>query len=221
MALPEWDGMRKSEADCLARLAVSRNVVLIRRPNDRPFATGISQTSHATRAMERPKATQVPPGSLIADHLPGANFYDAWSIDLVDDGRSALRLFMQSLAATPAWVERCMALRNRAAVLVGLKDLGPLSAVDPAGAESANRPGDRVGIFTLVQNTFAETLLGDRDKHLDVVLSVHRRACGTGRVLVTVTTVVRVHNLLGHLYMIPVRPLHRRIAPAVLASLAR
>ena len=37
---------------------------------------------------------------------------------------------------------------------------------------------------------------------------------------VTLTTVVHVKNLLGHLYMLPVTPAHRIIAPAVLAGIA-
>jgi hypothetical protein len=40
---------------------------------------------------------------------------------------------------------------------------------------SAYKPGDRIGIFTLFEATDDEVLLGDRDKHLDVVLSVHKR----------------------------------------------
>ncbi|MDR2328646.1 MAG: DUF2867 domain-containing protein, partial [Comamonas sp.] len=66
-----------------------------------------------------------------------------------------------------------------------------------------------------------EALIGDSDKHLNVVLSVHRApvAGRQGQVAITITTVVHVRNLLGHLYMLPVAPMHRRIAPAVLAAL--
>jgi Protein of unknown function (DUF2867) len=64
-------------------------------------------------------------------------------------------------------------------------------------------------------------LIGDRDKHLNVVLSVHRRLLpGRQAVEITLTTVVHVKNLLGRLYMLPVTPAHRIIAPAVLASIA-
>ena len=114
-----------------------------------------------------------------------------------------------------------MTLRNWVAARVGLKDLGALNAIDLARDDSSYRPGERVGIFTLVWNTYDEVLLGDSDRHLEVTLSVHRRELDADRVLVTVTTVVKVRNLLGHLYMIPVRPMHRRIAPAVLAALGQ
>ena len=63
--------------------------------------------------------------------------------------------------------------------------------------------------------------LGDSDKHLDVVLSVHRAPLGGDAVTITVTTVVHVKNWLGHMYMLPVRPMHRLITPAVLSRLPR
>jgi uncharacterized protein (UPF0248 family) len=63
-------------------------------------------------------------------------------------------------------------------------------------------------------------LLGDRDKHLDVVLSVYKHPLDQkGIQSVSVTTVVHIHNLLGRIYMLPVMPLHRLIAPAVLTRI--
>lgn len=115
-----------------------------------------------------------------------------------------------------------MSIRNNAASALGLKNLGTLSQLDQAKPASAYKPGDRVGIFTLIANTADEVLLGDRDKHLDVVLSVHRAAeVKNGRVIITVTTVVHVHNWLGRLYMLPVTPMHRVIAPTVLKAIGR
>ena len=74
-----------------------------------------------------------------------------------------------------------------------------------------------VGIFTLLSNTDEEALLGDSDKHPDVVLSVYKHAPDAqGLRALSTTTVVHVHNLLGRAYMLPVTPMHRLIAPAVL-----
>ena len=169
--------------------------------------------------MPKPIETQVPADSLIAAHVMGSDFHDAWSLEVADTQCSALGLFMRSAAAAPPWVERCMVLRNRVAAMVGLKDLGALGAMDFGRDEASYRIGERIGIFTLLHHADEEVLLGDADKHLDVVLSTHKRRLDASRILVTVTTVVKVRNLLGRLYMIPVRPMHRRIAPAVLSSL--
>jgi hypothetical protein len=110
-----------------------------------------------------------------------------------------------------------MTLRNKLVQLVGLKDLGGLGGFDPTKPASAYAPGDRVGIFTLISNTDNEAILGDSDRHLDVVLSVFRHPpCSNGIPSISITTVVHVHNLLGRVYMLPVTPLHKLIAPAVL-----
>lgn len=114
-----------------------------------------------------------------------------------------------------------MTARNRLGRIVGLKDLGTLSEVAAGKAASAYQPGERVGIFTVFENTFDEALIGDEDKHLNVVLGIHRKAhSDEKRVSITVTTVVHVKNMLGSIYMLPVKPMHRLITPAVLANLA-
>lgn len=169
-----------------------------------------------------PRETTAPPDSLVAKLVPGSYFHDAWAVPARDPGLTALGQFLRAAGQTPRWVSACMTLRNRVVSLVGLKDLGGLDNLPSHKAEADYRPGDRVGIFTLFENTPGEVLLGDRDKHLDVTLSVHLTPQpASGASLVTLTTVVRVHNLLGRAYMLPVTPMHRIIAPAVLRAVAR
>jgi len=170
----------------------------------------------------KPYACEPPTGSLISPLLPGAYFHDANAIAAVGPQRTALDHFLQALRHTPRWVDTLMVLRNRVVSLLGLKDLGALSRLDPAKPASAYAVGERVGIFTLIKNTPDEVLLGDQDKHLDVTLSVHRAVDpAAGAATVTVTTVVHVHNLLGKIYMLPVTPMHRIIGPAVLKAIGK
>jgi hypothetical protein len=167
-----------------------------------------------------PVKTGVPASSAIAAYIPGASFHDSWAIAAEDTDQPALGLFIKALLATPPWIDRLMAMRNRAVAALGLKDLGTLSRLDPSRPAASYAPGDRVGIFTLIANTADEALLGDQDKHLDVMLSVHTAAGATsGLIVVTVTTVVHVHNWLGRLYMLPVAPMHHIIAPTVLKAI--
>ncbi|NML18435.1 DUF2867 domain-containing protein [Azohydromonas caseinilytica] len=170
-------------------------------------------------APNRPRATQTPLGSLIAGRLAGAYFHDAWSVRAGDQQLSALGQFLKMMSGTPRWIEHCMALRNRVVAKLGLKYLGGFSNFDRTKAEADYRPGDRVGLFTLFERTPDEVLLGDRDKHLDVVLSLYRQQSGPD-VTLTVTTVVHVHNWLGRIYMLPVAPMHKVIAPATMRHLA-
>ncbi|WP_013123636.1 DUF2867 domain-containing protein [Thiomonas delicata] len=169
---------------------------------------------------EGPRETTAPPSSLVAGLLVGSDFHDSWSVESNAVELPALDHFIAAIGHTPKWVNACMALRNRTASLLGLKDLGHLSALIPGKSPSEYRLGDRVGIFTLFENTFDEALLGDKDKHLNVILSVHRALLpGEPKVLITVTTVVHVHNSLGRIYMLPVKPMHRVIVPAVLDAI--
>ena len=169
-----------------------------------------------TRAIR----SDVPPGSAINARLTGAYFHDCYVISVPDTTRTALSHFLTALANTPPWVNSLMALRNKMVRFVGLKDLGGLGELSPSKPASTYAPGDRVGIFTLISNSPNEALLGDRDKHLDVVLSVYKHPSGPSGVQpISVTTVVHIHNLLGRIYMLPVTPLHRLIAPAVLTRI--
>ncbi len=166
-----------------------------------------------------PRATPPPPGSLITAHLEASYFHDAWSVRAGQPQLSALGQLLKLMSQAPCWVEFSMALRNRVVARLGLKDLGGFGNFDRAKAEAEYRPGDRVGIFTLYRITPDEVLMGDKDKHLDVTLSLHRRQEGPD-VQLTVTTVVHVHNRLGRIYMLPVTPMHKLIAPATMKPLA-
>jgi hypothetical protein len=160
-----------------------------------------------------------PNGSAIRSLLPGAYFHDAWVVEAGDPSLSALDQFLKAAAATPSWVNQLMSLRNTLVGLVGLKNLGSLPSAQPS---HSYRPGQRVGIFTLISATEDEAVLGDSDKHLDVTLSVFKSRPEPGSaVMVTVTTVVHVHNLLGRLYMLPVTPLHKLIVPSVMRAVAQ
>lgn len=173
--------------------------------------------------MDRiPQETRVPAQSAAAARLPGAYFHDAWAIEAACPDLDALDQYLRVARQTPRWIERLMAIRNRVVSRLGLKDLGGLSQLDPDKGAADYRPGDRVGIFTLMAQSADEVLLGDRDRHLEVVVSVHKQTAGAnGAVVVTVSTVVHVHNWLGRLYMVPVAPAHRVIAQAMTRVIGR
>jgi hypothetical protein len=165
-------------------------------------------------------SSDVPSESAINARLSGAYFHDCYIISVPDTTRTALGYFLTALANTPTWIHSLMALRNKIVQFVGLKDLGSLGKLNPSKPASTYAPGDRVGIFTLFSNSPNEVLLGDRDKHLDVVLSVYKHPLDQkGIQSVSVTTVVHIHNLLGRIYMLPVMPLHRLIAPTILTRI--
>ena len=165
--------------------------------------------------------SQVPPGTQIAQRLKGAYFHDTYEVEAAGADRTALGHFLAAVSSTPSWVEQLMRLRNQLVGLVGLKNLGTLGGIDHAKPETAYAPGDRVGVFTLRSNSPTEVVVADNDMHLEVLLSLVELPRDTGQAQrISLTTVVHVHNLLGRIYMVPVTPMHKLIARAVLARIA-
>jgi hypothetical protein len=164
-------------------------------------------------------AAAIPPDSLIAGYATRAGFRHCRAIRLTDDGRPAMAHFLRLMGSMPGWIDDLMVLRNRLVGMFGLKDLGRLTAIDPQRTPESYQPGERVGIFTLLANSDDEVLLADCDRHLDVHIALLRRRSPDGQCQVLVSTVVRTHNWLGRLYMLPVAPFHRLIAPIALGRL--
>ena len=163
--------------------------------------------------MNKPVKTSLPANSRAESLALGAYFYDAWKIQAALPELDPLDQFLRVVSATPKWIDTMMVLRNRVVGLFGLKNLGMLSGVDSSKSSSEYMLGERVGIFTLIEKTEQEVLLGDDDKHLNVVVSVHKEVgASSGNTIVTVTTVVHIKNWLGRLYMVPVAPAHHVIA---------
>ena len=167
-----------------------------------------------------PIKAEVPPKSRAALLLDGADFYDAWNIVSSDVTLSALDYFIAAAKCTPRWIDACMKIRNRVGRPFGIKDLGTLSGISADKQAADYKPGQRVGIFTVFENHFDEAIIGDKDKHLNVALSIYREEHPNGmQVSLTVTTIVHINNLLGRIYMLPVKPMHKLIAPTVLSAI--
>jgi hypothetical protein len=147
-----------------------------------------------------------------------ASFADAFSTLVQRSDLTALQVYAAIARDTPGWVEGLMALRNQMVRVVGLKNLGELAAVPdiPAGGEQSLLPGTKIGLFNLVSATPDELVMEDADKHLTVQLSVLKQHVDGQHDSITLSTVVHVKNNLGRLYMLPVGPMHKLIAPAVM-----
>lgn len=112
-----------------------------------------------------------------------------------------------------------MTVRNKVVAQLGLKDMGALSSIAPNKPAQAYCIGDQAGIFKLLELHDREVILGESDKHLDVKISVAKQDNPESTV-VSVSTVVHVHNLMGRVYMFFVTPAHRFIAPATVSKLS-
>ena len=141
--------------------------------------------------------------------LAGAQFADAFQIEIEDRDLDARRAAEKMLARQPSWAEALLSLRNLLVAPLGLRTSG-------AGLVP---PRDMIGIFPVVSQTPDRLVAGFNDKHLDfrVVVDV---TPPTGVRQITATTLVLTHNRLGRTYLAIILPFHRLIVPALLRQVA-
>jgi hypothetical protein len=141
--------------------------------------------------------------------LAGAQFIDAFRIDL--DGRAldARHAAERMMGRSPRWVETLVSLRNILVAPFGLKTSGA----------SATAPREMIGIFPVLSETADRLIAGFNDRHLDFRVVVDVAAPGDGQ-QVTATTLVKTHNRLGRIYLAIILPFHRLIVPAMLRQIA-
>jgi hypothetical protein len=65
--------------------------------------------------------------------------------------------------------------------------------------------GQRVGMFSIRSIEPNELIVGDNDKHLNFRLSIYRSSLN-GVEIATVSTAVEIHNSVGKIYMVVVKP---------------
>ncbi len=121
------------------------------------------------------------------------------------------------LTSDPAWVDWLFALRNRIVSLFGLKTSGARTK-EAVLQNFKCEIGERVGLFKIFDKNEHEIILGEDDKHLDFRVSLFLDRQNN---LLTVSTIVKIHNWLGTLYFLPVKPLHQLIVPTIAKGMAR
>jgi len=144
-----------------------------------------------------------------APWLAGAQFIDAYRIEIgggiLDAREAATKMFARS----PRWVEALLNLRNLIVAPLGLKTSG--------SGERAT--GGMIGMFPVVSETPERLVAGFNDSHLDFRVIVDVATVGAGQ-QVTATTLVRTHNRLGRIYLATIMPFHRLVVRAMLRQVA-
>jgi hypothetical protein len=171
--------------------------------------------------------TSVPlsPDSLLARAFPRADYVDAFAAPVRARDLTPEDVFRSFFRSAPAWVMVLMDLRNRLVARLGLKATqGATSAGERERILRDLRvePGTSVGLFKIYARAGGEVMAGEDDKHLDFRVSVFIGETGPdGTRRLTLGTVVRLHNALGRLYFVAVRPFHRIIVPVMLKGMVR
>jgi len=148
---------------------------------------------------------QIDPTTLLA----GAQFMDAYRLDVDDENLDARQAAMRMMARAPRWVDVLLVLRNIMVAPFGLK----------TSAEDRRAPRDIIGIFPVVSVTPERLVAGFNDKHLDFRVVVDVATFGQKQ-SVTATTLVLTHNWLGRTYLKIITPFHRLVVRAMLQQVA-
>lgn len=154
------------------------------------------------------KVEEVPPQIDPTALLAGAQFMDAYRLELEDAALDARQAAERMMARAPRWVDALLVLRNVIVTPFGLKT---------SGGERA--PRDIIGIFPVVSETPERLVAGFNDRHLDFRVVVDVATAGR-RQSVTATTLVLTHNRLGRTYLRVIMPFHRLVVRAMLRQVA-
>jgi hypothetical protein len=141
--------------------------------------------------------------------LAGAQFVDAFRIDIRDRALDARHAAERMMGRSPRWIATLISLRNFLMRPFGLKT---------SGANAAT-PREMIGIFPVLSETPDRLVAGFDDKHLDFRVVVDVASSGAER-NVTATTLVLTHNRLGRTYLAVIIPFHRLVVRTLLRQVA-
>jgi hypothetical protein len=153
---------------------------------------------------------EITPATDLNALLAGAQFVDAFRIEIDDRALDARHAAERMMARQPRWIEVLTSLRNILVTPFGLKTSGA----------SRMAPKEMIGIFRIVSATPERLVAGFNDKHLDFRVVVDVATSGAAR-NVTATTLVKTHNWLGRTYLAIILPFHRLVVPAMLRQVGR
>jgi len=136
--------------------------------------------------------------------------------EMVREDISALKAYAEMTAHTPCWLHAAFTIRDMCCALFQLQPIGGFSGQISSQEISA---GDKLDFFDVQKVSNEELVLSSSDKHLVVVVTLNLAPAMDGRRKLSVATSVKTHNLLGKLYMLPVKPAHGIIVRKMLDKL--
>jgi Protein of unknown function (DUF2867) len=155
------------------------------------------------------RVREVAPPTGTGTLLAGAQFADAFRIEIASQTLDARHAAQRMMGRSPRWIEMLLSLRNLLVAPLGLKTSG----------ESPTSPREMIGIFPILSQAPDRLVAGFDDRHLDFRVVVDVAPSGPGQ-QVTATTLVLTHNMLGRIYLAIIKPFHRLVVAAMLRQVA-
>lgn len=145
----------------------------------------------------------------ILQPVPELTYFDGQSVALAR-AASPLEAWNVIMAHPQPFLKRAFQVRDAVASLFGVKRIGGFSGQQHQDVTV----GDHLDFFLVEYADEGALVLTERDRHLDVMTCV-----STDGRAVSITSSVCVHNLFGHIYMIPVGIAHKWIVRGSLRRL--
>jgi len=155
--------------------------------------------------------TNIPSQSCCREYLTSIDYSDAFAVTEVDTHLTIQEIYHKIFSDTPLWIKRLMKMRNRLVAMVGLKTN---IKHREEGQSQIVLSDSSVGFFEIYHIGEEEVVAGEKDKHLDFVVSVLRE-----KDKVTISTLVQYNNTFGRLYMLVISPIHKIIVKRMIRRL--
>lgn len=145
------------------------------------------------------------------------DYVDGYSIALDAKDITIEQVGKSFFTSGPAWVDWLLVTRNRIVSIIGLKIPGA-ETKEEVLRNFHCEVGECVGLFNVLAKAENEVILGEDDKHLDFRVSIFLDRQDNRLI---VSTTVDIHNWLGRLYLLSVKPFHKLIVPTVVRGMVR
>lgn len=151
---------------------------------------------------------EVPPEVDANALLAGAQFIDAFRVQIGATAIDAREACTRMVLHGPSWIDTLLRLRNILVTPFGLKTSG----------EGAPAPHGLIGLFPVIDETPERLVAGFDDYHLDFRIVVDVSGDAADRE-VTSTTLVRTNNLLGRTYLRLITPFHKLVVRGMMGRI--
>lgn len=136
---------------------------------------------------------------------------------LVGPKLTALDAYRAMTSYNPLFLRLAFRIRDMLCRLVGIEPIGGFSA---GNLPSTIAAGDKLDFFDVYSATDDELVLYSDDRHLTVVVTLRLTGEIESQQRLSISTLVKTKEVLGRIYMLPVRPAHGIIVRGMLGSIS-
>ena len=136
-----------------------------------------------------------------------AYFRDSYRAPLKRRTAGIVEIFFAIFGHHPMWLKVLLIVRNRIASWCGLDAPRALEIIN-VEMKSGYAVGEKIGVWPIFALTETELIAGRDNKHLDFRLSVLKETDRESSSVV-VSTVCKVHNRFGKIYLFFIVPFHK------------